>query len=108
VAETTFFSSYAGLPKRHDKWNCYLIKFNGERDQVHLLFTSNPNIQLSTLVNNLKTVSSRLIRGDFLKIVKQFYRKPAFWHRSYCILTAGGTPLEVIRRYIENQETPKQ
>jgi putative transposase len=85
------------------KWDCELIEFNGEPDHVHLLLGATPNIQLSVLVNNLKTVSSRLIRRDFKKIIDKVYWKPVFWHRSYCIVTAGGAPLEVIRRYIEEQ-----
>src|SRR5919106_654793 len=47
------------------KWRCEMIEFNGEADHVHLLFQTNPTVQLSKLVNNLKTVSSRLIRRDF-------------------------------------------
>src|SRR5262249_31619604 len=62
---------------------------------------------LSVLVNNLKTVSSRLIRRDFKAIISKVYWKPVFWHRSYCIVTAGGAPLEVIRRYIEEQDSPE-
>jgi REP-associated tyrosine transposase len=89
------------------KWDCRLIEFNGEVDHVHLLFNARPNIQLSVLVNNLKTVSSRLIRRDFKTIISKVYWKPVFWHRSYCIVTAGGAPLEVIRRYIEEQNSPE-
>ena len=29
--------------------------------------------------------------------------KEAFWSQSYCLLTAGGAPIEVIRQYIETQ-----
>ena len=29
--------------------------------------------------------------------------KEAFWSQSYCLLTAGGAPIEVIREYIETQ-----
>lgn len=87
------------------KWECELIEFNGEADHVHLLFEAHPKVELSTLVNNLKTVSSRLIRRDFPIEVRQVYWKPVFWHRSYCILTAGGAPLSIIRQYIENQGT---
>jgi putative transposase len=50
-----------------EKWHSELIEFNGEEDHVHLLFRTNPTVQLSKLVNNLKTVSSRLIRKDFAK-----------------------------------------
>lgn len=90
-----------------EKWNCRLIEFNGERDHVHLLLSAAPNLQLSVLVNNLKTVSSRLIRRDFKEIVNKVYWEPVFWHRSYCIVTAGGAPLEIIKRYIENQDSPE-
>jgi putative transposase len=90
--------------KTLQKWECRLIEFNGEQDHVHLLFEATPVIQLSVLTNNLKTVSSRLIRRDFKEEVNRYYRKPVFWHRSYCILSAGGAPLSVIRQYIENQK----
>ena len=85
------------------KWECGLIEFNGEQDHVHLLFAATPVIELSKLVNNLKTVSSRLIRRDFSVEIRKTYWEPVFWHRSYCVLTCGGAPLEVIKRYIENQ-----
>jgi putative transposase len=88
-------------------WECRLIEFNGESDHLHLLIEANPVVQLSKLINNLKTVSSRLIRRDFNAEVGCVYgRKPVFWHRSYCIITAGGAPLETIRRYIEDHDAP--
>jgi putative transposase len=65
-----------------EKWHCELIEFNGESDHVHLLFRTKPTVQLSKLVNNLKTVSSRLIRRDFSKHLNRIYWKPVFWHRS--------------------------
>jgi putative transposase len=85
------------------RWECSLIEFNGEEDHVHLLFSGNPNLTLSTLVNNLKTVSSRLIRRDFKGPISRVYREPVFWHRSYCIITSGGAPIEVLKKYIEDQ-----
>jgi putative transposase len=90
-----------------EKWECRLIEFNGEPDHVHLLFETHPKIDLSKLVNNLKTVSSRLIRRDFSKEIRKVYRKPVFWHRSYCILTSGGASISVLRQYIENQGQEK-
>jgi len=29
--------------------------------------------------------------------------KPVFWSRSYCLVSAGGAPLEIIKRYIQDQ-----
>jgi putative transposase len=86
-----------------EKWHSELIEFNGEEDHIHLLFRTPPTVQLSKLVNNLKTVSSRLIRRDFRKHVNRFYRKPVFWHRSYCLITTGGDTIEILRKYIEEQ-----
>jgi REP-associated tyrosine transposase len=66
---------------------------------VHLIFE----------INNLKTVSSRLIRRDFkAEMTRTYWRKPVFWHRSYCIITAGGAPIEMLRRYIEEQDSPEK
>lgn len=90
------------------RWECKLIEFNGEEDHVHLLFESTPVAQLSKLVNNLKTVSSRLIRRDFPVEIRKVYWKPVFWNHSYCVLSAGGAPINVIRRYIENQGNDDQ
>jgi putative transposase len=87
------------------RWDSRLIEFNGESDHIHLLIELNPKITPSVLVNNLKTVTSRLIRRDYLKHLKKYYWKdPVFWSRSYCILTCGGAPLSVIKQYIANQK----
>jgi putative transposase len=86
-----------------EKWRCELIEFNGETDHVHLLIQTNPTVQLSKLVNNLKTVSSRLIRRDFKRQLSRIYRKPVFWHRSYCLISSGGATIEILRKYIEEQ-----
>src|SRR5215813_1411400 len=86
-----------------EKWSCELIEFNGEADHVHLLFQTNPTVQPSRLVNNLKTVSSRLIRRDFRGHLNGIYRKPVFWHRSYCLISSGEASIEILRKYIEEQ-----
>jgi len=85
-------------------WECELLEFNGEADHVHMLISLNPRAQPSKLVNNLKTVTSRLIRKEFNQHVSKFYCKPIFWSRTYCLLTVGGAPLSVLKQYIENQE----
>ena len=84
-----------------EKWSCELIEFNGEADHVQLLIQTNPTVQLSKLINNLKTVSSRLIRRDFGEYLIRIYRKPVFWHRSYCLISSGGATTEKLRKYIE-------
>lgn len=85
------------------KWDGELIEFNGEADHVHLLMSVNPKVQPSKLVNNLKTVSSRLIRKEFAEHLGKVYRRPVFWSRSYCIISCGRAPISVLKQYIQQQ-----
>jgi putative transposase len=65
--------------------------------------TSHAKVAPSVLVNNFKTVSSRLIRKEFATQVDRVYRKPVFWSRSYCVVSCGGAPLSVLKQYVEGQ-----
>ena len=40
--------------------------------------------------------------SDILKIREKLW-KEAFWSQSFCLLTSGGAPIEVIREYIRTQ-----
>ena len=91
-----------------NKWDIDLIEFGGENDHIHLLLDFHPSAQPSKFVNNLKTVSSRMIRKEFSDHLAKYYWKPVLWTRAYCLVSAGGAPLEVIKNYIENQQPPSQ
>lgn len=92
-----------------NKWRCELVEFGAEEDHVHLLIDAHPALDLSSLVNNLKTVSSRRIRSEFPEHLKQFYWKPFFWSSGYAVLSAGSAaPLEILKRYIQSQSEPEQ
>lgn len=86
-----------------EKWDIELLEFGGEADHVHLLFSAYPNLDLSKFINNLKTVSSRMIRKNFPEHLKGFYCKPVLWTRAYCLLSTGGATIETIEKYIQNQ-----
>lgn len=93
-----------------DKWDCEMIEFGGENNHVHVLFETVPSVDLSKLVNNLKTVSSRLIRRDFASHLKEFYwsDKPMFWSGSYALISVGAqAPLDKLIEYVQNQERPE-
>ncbi|MGY2717338.1 REP element-mobilizing transposase RayT [Thermostichus sp. MS-CIW-15] len=89
------------------KWRCSLVEFNGEADHVHLLVSFPPDVQVSKLVNNLKTVSSRLIRKEFATEVARFYSKPVFWTGTYFVASCGGVTVEELKKYVEQQATPR-
>jgi REP-associated tyrosine transposase len=89
-------------------WRCSLIEFGGEEDRVHLLIDIHPALNLSTLINNLKSASSRRIRNEVPDHIKRFYSKPVFWHRAYFAGTAGKVTLETVRRYVMQQGTKEK
>ncbi len=88
-------------------FECDLKEMNGEGDHVHLLVNFPPKVCVSKLVNSLKGVSSRLIRKKYGKKIEGAYFKKALWSPSYFAASCGGAPLEIIKKYIENQNTPK-
>ena len=86
-------------------WRCQLIEFGGEEDHIHMLIEIHPALNISTLVNNLKSASSRRVRNKFAKHIAQFYWKPYFWNRAYYIGSIGNVTLETIMRYVQQQGT---
>ena len=79
-----------------------LLEWNHDIDHVHLLFKAKPNTEISKLLNAYKSASSRRIKNEFPNIRKYLW-KEYFWSKSYCLVTTGGAPLEVVKQYIENQ-----
>lgn len=89
-----------------DKWECRVIEFNGEENHVHLLFQYHPGIELSKLVNSVKTVTSRRLRSEFEERVNEFYDQDVLWNGSYFIASCGGVTVSTLNRYIEGQDSP--
>jgi putative transposase len=96
-----------------EKWGVTVIEFNGEDNHIHLLFSYYPQMQLSKFINNLKTVTSVKANKEFSEHLARFFWKSAannkgeFWNDSYAIESVGGANIEVLERYIRNQNAPK-
>lgn len=86
------------------KLGCTPLEINGEADHVHLLLRFPADSSVSSIVNSLKTVSSRMIRKNHPDILHGG-RTGLFWSRSYFAATAGGVTLEVLKTYVEKQGT---
>jgi len=83
-----------------NKMGFRIIEFNGESDHVHLLVEYPPKFSISTLVNHLKGVSSRIYRKQYPSSNKHL------WSPSYFASTCGGAPIDVLEKYIQNQKSP--
>ena len=80
--------------------------FEGEGDHVQLLINYPPKVQVSKLVNSLKTASSRVIRKKGYPSIDKALWGGALWSPSYFAGSCGGAPLDVLKRYIQNQDSP--
>ncbi|MEI3220311.1 MAG: IS200/IS605 family transposase [Lachnoclostridium sp.] len=77
-------------------------EWNHDGNHIHVMFRAQPNSELSKFINAYKSASSRLLKKEFPEIRKKLW-KETFWSQSFCMITAGGAPIEVIREYIETQ-----
>jgi putative transposase len=85
------------------KMDFQIQEFNGEGDHIHVLIEFPPKLSVSQMVNALKGVSSRRYGQEGYK---KPYGKDALWSPSYFVSSIGGAPLEVLKKYIQNQEKP--
>jgi putative transposase len=69
-------------------------------DHVHLLVEIPPQVAICEAMRRIKGQTSRVLRSEYPA------RKhlPSLWTRSYFVSSVGGAPLEVVRRYVEQQK----
>ena len=83
--------------------NFQILEISGEDEHVHALIEYPPKLSVSKIVNALKGVSSRRYgQAGF----KKPHGKTALWSPSYFAVSVGGAPIEVLIKYIKNQEKP--
>lgn len=75
------------------------IIVGGVKDHVHLLFNLSRKIALMTLVEKLKTHSSKWIKGKSTEF-SNFY-----WQHGYGGFSVNPKQVEIVKEYIQNQES---
>lgn len=84
-----------------------IVNQETDKDHIHILFKSNPKIDLTKLINSLKGVSSRLLFKEFPEIKKKLWNG-ALWSPSYCLITTGQVTLDQLKKYVESQGEQKR
>ena len=77
------------------KYKITLSEWNHDKDHIHIL-------EISKFINAYKAASSRLVKKHFSEMTEKLWNGQ-FWARSYCLITAGGAPLEILKEYIRTQ-----
>lgn len=85
------------------KMNMQILEINAEKDHLHALIEYPPKLSISKIVNALKGVSSR-------RYGQAGFKKPkdgkALWSPSYFAVSVGGAPIDVLIKYIKEQNRP--
>jgi len=72
-------------------------------DHIHVLVAYRPHQDVSTIVQWLKGISSRVLLQEFPYLRKKFWGRH-FWARGYLAVSTGNLTDEMVQQYIEEQE----
>ena len=73
-------------------------------DHIHILFKSKPSTDLVKAVNTLKGVTARYLRKEFPEL-KELLWGDSFWSDSYFLASTGQVSLDVLKKYVEEEQT---
>ena len=73
------------------------------RDHVHVFVSYRPHQDISTIVQWLKGISSRVLLQEFAHLRKMFWGKH-FWACGYMAVSSGTITDEMVAEYIAEQE----
>lgn len=96
--------------KIHDisrSFDVEVLNIECDQDYFHMIFTSKPTLDIPKYINAIKTISSREIRRNFPD-VKNLLWENTFWSKSYFIATTGQVTLDILKRYVESQNSPDE
>jgi len=88
--------SYLATVARNAGCECYLV--GGMADHVHLAIRLSRTVTIASLVENLKTASSKWMKVQSPDLL-DFH-----WQTGYGAFSVGPSDLASLRKYIENQE----
>lgn len=82
-----------------------LLEMEVMPDHVHLLLEVDPQYGIHKAVKFIKATTSRILRSEFHHLTTKL---PTLWTNSYFVSTVGGTPLSIVKQYIESQKTSQR
>ena len=78
-----------------------IIEMEVMPDHVHMLVEVDPQLGIHKAVKRIKGRSSHDLREEFPWLRR---RLPSLWTNSYFVSTVGGSPLAIMKQYIEDQK----
>jgi REP element-mobilizing transposase RayT len=81
-----------------------LLELGGEDDHADLLVTCHPKTAFFNLAGKLKGKSSYILRQELWPEIKTKLWGDHFWSPSYCLVSCGGAPLDIVKAYVESRQ----
>ncbi len=86
------------------KYNYKILGFDIEPEHIHICLELEPTYSVSSVIRNLKVISSYNIFKTFPLIRNQYYWNSGFWSSGYFVSTVGNVSQDKILDYIRKQE----
>lgn len=85
--------------------HCKIHFIESDKDHIHMMLETIPNINLSQLVNKLKSRTSYYVWKELPNEMSKYYwnNQHFCWTRGYFISTIGNVSNQTLREYILNQ-----
>ena len=81
-----------------------ILEMNGDSDHNHIQYEADPFTAPGTLVNIIKTKTSRYARKQYGDtILKESCQDSLFWSNSYFTTIVNENSLQLVQEYIKNQ-----
>lgn len=81
-----------------------IIEMEADKDHIHLMIQHIPRMSISSIVNRIKSISTKRIWELHPTILqKHFWKEKTFWSDGYFVCSIGEASPETIRNYIINQ-----
>ena len=81
-----------------------MLECKGESDHVHFLLDIHPDNNISSLLGSMKSACSRMLRKEFESELRPHFKnwKKGLWGDQLYIRSAGGAPLKILEKYIQD------
>ena len=105
ISESVWESLKHGFGLTAKRFDLVLVELNHDRNHVHLVVEYPPKVSISDMVNGLKGSSSFVVRRDCKQEIVGKLWGSAFWSPSFFAASCGGAPIEILKLYVQSQQT---
>ena len=105
ISEKVWTSLVYGFGLAASRLDLALIEVNHDQNHAHLVVEYPPKVSVSEIANALKGNSSFVARRDCKEELRSQLWGSAFWTPSFFASSCGGAPLEVLKLYVQSQQT---